>query len=89
MGIKLPDPITVIDDHIEITLTPREEKLLTILIDNQGTVVFYEEIAHWMWGVTEERAYAAQLVRHICKRVRDKIGLERIETARGRGYIYL
>lgn len=87
--MKLPPPITVIDDHIEIKLTPTESKLFTILVENQGKVVPYEEIAHWVWGITEERSYAGQLVGPICKKVRDKIGTERIATARGTGLIYL
>lgn len=86
--MKLPDPITVIDDHIEIKLTPRESELFKLLVDNQGKLMTYGRLNFELWNEPDEH-YASEMLAPLCKKLRDKIGAERVVTVRGRGYIYL
>lgn len=78
-----------IDVQLQLLLTPTEYKLLKLLKDNSGRVMTHLEIANKMWGEVDELS-AADMTRPLCARVRKKMDdPTRIETVRGRGYVYL
>ena len=71
-------------------LTKTEKKAIRSLVERQGELVTYDELADVLWGVGEFKTYWAinKLVGRLRSRL-DRLGINknRLESVRGQGYI--
>ena len=67
----------------KITLTPQENIILQLLLDNRGHVVHHEQIEVAIWGIDNVKPPLRQLV----NRLRKKIPEDIIQNRIGEGYI--
>lgn len=69
----------------EILLTPKEKKLLHILLENKGRVLTIEQLEQIIWGINEDAVHLRQLI----ARLRRKLPENTIENRTGSGYCIL
>jgi len=74
---------TLIHNNEVIPLTDSQHKLLTILIKNQGRIVSYEEIEHFVWY---DKVMSSNALRSLIRDVRKLVGKETIENISKFGY---
>ncbi len=70
-----------------VTLKQKEAKLLTLLLENQNTLLSYEQINHTLWEYDETPS--AGSLRTYIKTLRAYLGKERIETVKNVGYRFV
>lgn len=68
----------------QVSLTPLEYRLVSLLVHNKGRVVSTSEILEHLYG--DEDSREANALEAAIMRVRKKLGNEAIETRRGYGY---
>ena len=90
-GLELdPAARTVKRDGVELgqQLTPREFRLLEILMRNQGIVLSQEQLLDRLWGRDKDEVsnVVEQTVRYLRGKVDKPYGTADIETVRGFGY---
>lgn len=73
-------------DGIPVALSATEYDLLLLLLEHRGKVLDRREILHHVWG--DDSWIDERVVDTNIKRVRAKVGHERIVTVRGTGYRY-
>lgn len=71
-------------DGEPIELAPKEIQLLKLLIDNAGRVMTREKLIDGVWGI-DAPLYDRTIDTYI-RRIRQKLGLDRITTVKGVGY---
>ena len=69
---------------VQVELTAREFRLLETLLRHPGRVLSREELLVEVWG--RDAGVASNIFDVYISRLRRKVGTERIETVRGRGY---
>lgn len=74
----------------KLHLSKLEKKVMKLLVDHQGELVSYDELADTVWGVGEFKTFWA--LNKLVERMRgklDKQGIEdkRVESVRGQGYL--
>ncbi len=74
---------TLIHNNNIVPLTDSQHKLLTILIKNQGRIVSYEEIEHFVWY---DKVMSSNALRSLIRDVRKLVGKESIENISKFGY---
>jgi len=74
---------TLIEGSEVIPLTDSQHKLLSILIKNQGRIVSYEEIEHFVWY---DKVMSSNALRSLVRDVRKLVGKETIENISKFGY---
>lgn len=67
----------------EVALSPRERRLLYLLIKHRGHTVSKESIKSYLW---EDQAVCDNTLRTTMKKLREKLGENLIENLRGIGY---
>ena len=67
----------------EVALSPRERRLLYLLIRHRGHTVSKESIKSYLW---EDQAVCDNTLRTTMKKLREKLGENLIENLRGIGY---
>ncbi|MBK1791893.1 response regulator transcription factor [Persicirhabdus sediminis] len=70
--------------EVEIDLTPREVRILDLLLKRAGEVISRDELLNQCWGM-DYFPESRTLDQHISN-LRKKVGIETIETVRGAGY---
>ncbi|MFZ2504244.1 MAG: response regulator transcription factor [Nocardioides sp.] len=73
-------------DGMPVALSATEYDLLLLLLEHRGKVLDRREILHHVWG--DDSWIDERVVDTNIKRVRAKVGHERIVTVRGTGYRY-
>lgn len=76
------DDLELTVDGTAVPLTPKEGKILEMLIRDRGHAVSYDAIAERVWGEAVEQNTIASVVR----RLRKKLGNNAIVSIRGQGY---
>ncbi len=78
------DPLThqLFYKEIEIIFTTKEQKLLSILIENKGHTVMMEHLILGIWGYEGDSIHLRQLVARLRKKIPENI----IENRMGSGY---
>lgn len=74
---------TLLSGETLVKLTESQYKLLTILIQNRGRIVSYQEIEHFIWF---DKVMSSDALRSLVRDVRKVIGKERIENISKYGY---
>ena len=74
---------TLIHNNNIVPLTDSQHKLLSILIKNQGRIVSYEEIEHFVWY---DKVMSSNALRSLIRDVRKLVGKESIENISKFGY---
>ena len=77
--------MTVTKDNEVIYITPTEFKILSALIRNANQILTRNQLLEKIWDVDEQFIDDNTLSVHV-RRLREKIGAERIRTIRGVGY---
>ena len=77
--------MTVVKDNEVIYVTPTEFKILSALIRNANQILTRNQLLEKIWDVDEQFIDDNTLSVHV-RRLREKIGAERIRTIRGVGY---
>ncbi len=70
-----------------VTLKQKEAKLLTLLLENQNTLLSYEQINHTLWEYDETPSTGS--LRTYIKTLRAYLGKDRIETVKNVGYRFV
>jgi DNA-binding response OmpR family regulator len=77
--------MSVLKDGEQIFLTPTEFKILAALMRNGNQILTRGQLLERIWDVDEQFIDDNTLSVHV-RRLREKIGVERIRTVRGVGY---
>lgn len=81
------DKFLVCIDGKEINLPKKEFKLLTLLIDKNGSVCTRESILNSVWG--EDVIVGDRTIDVHIRKLREKIGNDKIKTIKGVGYRFV
>lgn len=82
-----PEEFTLKIADQSITLKQKEAKLLTLLLENQNSLLNYEQINHALWEYDESPS--AGSLRTYIKTLRAYLGKDRIETVKNVGYRFV
>jgi DNA-binding response OmpR family regulator len=77
--------MTVLNNGEVIYITPTEFKILSALMRNANQILTRSQLLETIWDVDEQFIDDNTLSVHV-RRLREKIGAERIRTIRGVGY---
>lgn len=83
---------TIIWDKGNISLTPTEAQLMTILVDSVGRLISHSELVFSCQGYKVDNEEAAKILRPVVSRLRQKLSAlpdwnEWIKNVRGAGYV--
>ena len=80
------DQYRVLKNDVEIILTRKEFEILQLLVSKPGNVFTREDIFTRVWGegvIVGDRTIDVHM-----RRIREKVGTDRIRTIKGVGYKY-
>jgi DNA-binding response OmpR family regulator len=73
----------------EISLKPREQKILDLLISKAGQTISSIDIYNYLYEDQPERDFSSNAVTSLIKRLRQKLPKETLKSSYGVGYIFL
>ena len=73
----------------EVILTPKERKVLSLLIEKAGETVSSYDIYNHLYEEQPEREYSAYAITSLIKRLRQKLPKETLKSIYGVGYMFI
>jgi len=73
----------------EVVLTPREIKVLSLMISKAGQTVSSIDIYNYLYEEQPERDFSSDAITSLMKRLRQKLPKETLKSSYGVGYIFL
>jgi len=84
-----PDVKKLFSEEGETDLSPKEQKILSLLIEKSGKTVSSFDIYNYLYEEQPDREYSAYAVTSLIKRLRQKLPKGMIKSIYGVGYMFI